>query len=135
MRRFIRRSGAASRSLRPHATRRHLPVVVRVIPSVGRHNFLLGGLQVSERPSGMSTKLDPSVRGLGLMNVLHRHFRRAICIPEIGMMDFISQSDCCYENRAQRSNDDLFHDLPLQLMIDAAFLRREIGPGKSHTYT
>ena len=93
-------------------SRLHLPVVVCVIPSVGRYDLLLGGLQVSDRLTGMSTELDPAVGGLGLFDVLDRHFRGAVCIPQIGMMHFISQSHRCYENRSQRSDDKLFHDLP-----------------------
>jgi hypothetical protein len=90
-------------------------MMVCVIPLVGRDELLLGSLQVSDGPAGMATKLDSAVGGLGLMNVLNRHLRGAICIPQIGMMDLISESRCRYENCAQRANDDLFHDFPFQL--------------------
>lgn len=93
---------------------KHSPMV-RVIPFVGRDDLLLGGLQVVERLAGMSTKLDPSVGGLGLLNVMNCAFRGAIRIPQIGMMYFISQSDRRYENCTQRNDDNLFHDFPLQL--------------------
>ena len=91
-------------------------MVVRVIPPVGRHDLLLGSLQVGESPPGMAAQLDPSVRGLGLVNVLHRIFRGAIRIPQIGMMHFVGESDRRYENCTQRSDDNRFHDLTLQLL-------------------
>jgi hypothetical protein len=86
-----------------------------VIPFVGRDELLLGSLQVSDGPAGMATKLDSAVGRLGLMNVLNRHFRGAIGIPQIGMMDLICESRCRYENCAQRTNDNLLHDFPFQL--------------------
>ncbi len=89
--------------------------MVCVIPFVGRGDLVLGGLQVSDCSAGMSTKLDPAVRRLCFMNVLNRHFRGAIRIPQIGMMDLISESRCRYENCAERTNDNLFHDFPFQL--------------------
>lgn len=88
-------------------------MVVCVIPFVGRDDLLLGGLQVSDCLTGMPTEFDPAVGGLSFFDVLNRLFRGAIRIPQIGMMHFISQSDRRYENRPQRSDDKLFHDLPL----------------------
>jgi hypothetical protein len=90
-------------------------MMVCVIPLVGRDELLLGSPQVSDGSGGMATKLDPAVGGLGFMNVLNRHRRGPIRIPQIGMMDLISESRCRYENCAQRTNDNLFHDFPFQL--------------------
>lgn len=87
---------------------------VCVIPSVCRVDLLLRFPQGVDRLVGMSTEPDASIGGLSLLNAMNRAFSSAIRIPQIGMMDFIGQGGCRYENRAQRSNDDLFHDFPLQ---------------------
>lgn len=88
--------------------------MMRVVPPVGRDDFALGALQCVECLLGMSTKLEPPVGGLGLLNVMNRVFGGAVCIPQIGMMDFIGQGDGCCEKGSQRSNESLFHDSPLR---------------------
>jgi hypothetical protein len=88
--------------------------MVRVVPLVSRHDFLFRVPQGLERFLGMSAKLDPLVRGLGLLNVMNCIFRGPVRIPQVGMMDFISQGHRRHKN-GQRSNDNLFHDFPLRL--------------------
>lgn len=91
-------------------------VVVFVIPFVGRHDLPLGVLQISECPLGMSAELDPSIGRSRLLDVTDGAFSGAVRILEIGMMNFVSEGDRCNKNRAQRGDDNLFHDIPLQLV-------------------
>lgn len=53
-------------------------LVMCVVPSVGRDHLLLGPPQGVECLLGMSTKLNPSIGGLGLLNVMNRAFSGAM---------------------------------------------------------
>ena len=65
--------------------------MVRVVILVALDEFLLRVLQGFECLVAMSTKLDPLVLGLGVLYVMNCIFSGRVRIPEVGMMDFISQ--------------------------------------------